>query len=82
MSYTNFNRHANMNGDTLNEIMNILTEVRFNSGFDIVNMIYGLFDGYLYDELLTRAKEEFDGNTYNRLEKVVNIISNYPKING
>lgn len=82
MSYTNFNRHANMSGDTLNEIMNILTEVRFNSGFDIVNMIYGLFDGYLYDELLTRAKEEFDGNTYNRLEKVVNIISNYPKING
>lgn len=80
MSYTNFNRHANMDGETLDELMFILREIRFNAGFDVVNMIYGLFDGYLYDELLPLAKKQLDSSIYNRIEKVVNVIKEYPSI--
>ena len=81
MSYTLFNRHSNMNAETLYEIGDILMETRFDGGFDVINMIYGLYDGYLYDELLPLAKKQFSGNIYNRIENVVNIISKYPKIN-
>jgi hypothetical protein len=70
-----------MNAETLHEIGDILMETRFDGGFDVINMIYGLYDGYLYDELLPLAKERFSGSIYNRIEKIVNIISKYPKIN-
>jgi hypothetical protein len=52
MSYIKFDRHANMTSETRREIMDILKEVDFNTGFDLMNMLYGLFDGYLYDDLL------------------------------
>jgi hypothetical protein len=78
MSYTKFDRHANMSSETRNEIMDILNEVDFNTGFDLMNMLYGLFDGYLYDDLLPVTKNA-DTTLYNRVKKVVNIVKKYPK---
>lgn len=80
MSYTNFNRHANMNGETLTEIGDILMEARWDASFDVVNMLYGLYDGYLYEDLLPMAEKEFDSEIYKRIENVVNIVSKYPKL--
>jgi hypothetical protein len=45
-------------------------------------MIYGLFDGYLYDEILSTAKLEASSGSYKRIKKVVNIVKKYPKIFG
>jgi hypothetical protein len=67
-----------MTPTTLNEIMDILKEVDFNTGFDLMNMLYGLFDGYLYDDLLEVARgAKIDKALYNRIEIVVSVIKNY-----
>jgi hypothetical protein len=58
--------------------MDILKEVDFNTGFDLMNMLYGLFDGYLYDDLLEVASgAKVDNVLYNRVENVVSVIKNY-----
>ena len=78
MSFIRFNRHANMTSETRGEIMDILKEVDFNTGFDLMNMLYGLFDGYLYDDLLEVARgANVDNVLYNRVENVVSVIKNY-----
>jgi hypothetical protein len=81
MSYIKFDRHANMTSETRREIMDILKEVDFNTGFDLMNMLYGLFDGYLYDDLLP-VTQNADSTLYNRVKEVVSAIKKYPKING
>jgi hypothetical protein len=41
-------------------------------------MLYGLFDGYLYDDLLEVARgAKIDKALYNRIENVVSVIKNY-----
>jgi len=78
MSYIKFDRHSNMTSTTRGEIMDILKEVDFNTGFDLMNMLYGLFDGYLYDDLLEVARgAKVDKVLYNRIENVVSVIKNY-----
>jgi len=78
MSYIKFDRHANMTSETRREIMDILKEVDFNTGFDLMNMLYGLYDGYLYDDLLEVAKgANVDKALYNRIKNVVSVIKNY-----
>jgi hypothetical protein len=67
-----------MTSTTRGEIMDILKEVDFNTGFDLMNMLYGLFDGYLYDDLLEVARgAKVDKALYNRIENVVTVIKNY-----
>jgi hypothetical protein len=77
MSHIRFDRHANMSVETLREIGNIIGEVNFNVSFDLTNMLYGLYDGYLYDDLLSEARKELDNVLYNRVENVVSVIKNY-----
>jgi hypothetical protein len=81
MSYTKFDRHANMSKDTLREVGNIINEVFVDGSFNLTNMLYGLYDGYFYDELLSVAREELDYPLYIRVKKVVSIVKKYPKIN-
>ena len=82
MSYIRFDRHTNMSSETRQEILDIIGEVDYNTGFDLMNMLYGLFDGYLYDELLPLVTKHPDQLLYNRVKKVVSTIKKYPKING
>jgi hypothetical protein len=67
-----------MSSTTRGEILDIIGEVDYNTGFDLMNMLYGLFDGYLYDDLLEVAKgAKIDTALYNRVENVVTVIKNY-----
>jgi len=78
MSFIRFNRHTNMTSTTRGEILDIIKEVDYNTGFDLMNMLYGLFDGYLYDDLLEVARgAKIDKALYNRIENVVSVIKNY-----
>ena len=78
MRYIKFDRHTNMTSTTRGEILDIIKEVDFNTGFDLMNMLYGLFDGYLYDDLLEVARgAKVDNVLYNRIENVVSVIKNY-----
>ena len=81
MSYIRFDRHTNMSSETRQEILDIIGEVDYNTGFDLMNMLYGLFDGYLYDDLLPVTKN-VDNTLYKRVKRVISTIKKYPKING
>jgi len=70
-----------MSSETRQEILDIIGEVNYNTGFDLMNMLYGLFDGYLYDELLPVTKN-VDNTLYKRVKRVISTIKKYPKING
>ncbi len=84
--YTIFNRHANMDRETLSEIGNLITEARFgdkgNNGagsWELINQLFGLYDGYLYDELLVNA-QDLPKPLFRRIIKVWAIVSKYPAI--
>jgi len=80
MSYTNFDRHQHMESETRKEIMNIIGDI-IDCGRvrRLENMLYGLFDGYLYDEILTTSKKEVSSEIHQRIKKVVKIVKKYPK---
>ena len=92
LGYTNFNRHQNMDMETLREIGSLIDIVQFGpngndgvdrhseDGFNLVNEMYGLYDGYLYDDLLVLGKNLLNLELFNRLESVVKIVEKYPKI--
>jgi hypothetical protein len=71
-----------MSKETLREIGNIINEAFMESSFDLTNMLYGLYDGYLYDDLLSVARKELSNKEYTNVKKVVLTIKKYPKING
>jgi hypothetical protein len=71
-----------MNVETLREIGNIINQAFMDASFDLSNMLYGLYDGYLYDDLLSVAQKELNTTEYTRVKKVVSIVKKYPKING
>jgi hypothetical protein len=86
MSYSLFNRHTNMSFDTLKSIGSFITHVQINhnweNAFTLLNMLYGLYDGYFYDELVPTAKTILNQEEFNQLEGIIQPIYNYPKING
>ena len=69
MSYTRFDRHANMSPSFTGEILDIICE---QSDFNLTNMLYGLFDGYLYKEL--------DEVKNPKIQKIVSIVKTYPTL--
>ncbi len=85
MSYSLFNRHINMSFDTLKQIGSFITHVQINhnwtQAFTLLNMLYGLYDGYFYDELVPTAKAILNEEEFNQLEGIIQPIYNYPKIN-
>ena len=81
MNYIRFDRHANMSMETLDEVHSLINASMLGKAdFSLLNMMFGLFDGYLYDGLLIDGKKQLTQAVYNRLEAVVNEIKNYPDI--
>ncbi len=79
--YSLYNRHEHMSAETLSDIMDIIRDVRFDGGFNLTNMLYGLYDGYLYDELIVEAEHsDMSKETYRKLLRVWSVVSKYPKI--
>jgi hypothetical protein len=69
-----------MSEETLSEIGDIISEVRFEAGFELTNQLYGLYDGYLYDELLVNA-QDLPKDLFRRIIKVWAVVSKYPTYN-
>ena len=59
--HTRFNRHESMSSTTRNEIMNIKSELYRedikHSTSTLENMLFGLFDGFLYENLILEAQK-------------------------
>lgn len=83
-NYSLFNRHANMDIAVLKEIGNIILDLEINYGlnekFNLINMLYGLYDGYLYNELILEASDLEDESLFRRICKVWGIVNKYSKL--
>lgn len=84
--YTNFDRHENMSEETRFEILSIIKDMRFDdrldgndSVFHLENMLYGLFDGYLYENIQLYALE-LPTKLCTRVMKIYDTCNRYPKI--
>lgn len=85
MSYTKFDRHLNMNEDVRHEILSLIKDVRYSdiedteSIFHLENALYGLFDGYLYENIQLYALE-LPTQLASQIIKVYDICNRYPKL--
>jgi len=83
MSYSLFNRHTNMSFDTLKQIGSFISHIEinydWNNTFHLLNMLYGLYDGYFYDELVPTASGFLTNEEFVRLAEIVNVVEEYPK---
>lgn len=81
MNYSRFNRHENMNDETRSEIMDLIKEVRysdFENSSNLENKLYGLFDGYLYEEIQLLALE-LPTQLGSRIIRIFDICKRYPQ---
>jgi len=79
MSYTRFERHEFMTTETRSEIMDIIRELRDNDcSRNLENMMYGLFDGYLYAEIQIEALQ-LPTEMASKVMQIFDICNRYPK---
>lgn len=76
MTVQRFDRHADMSMETLREIGNIINKLTRDFDY-LTNMLYGLYDGYLYYDLLIYAKEKVSPELYIRIENVIKQVKTY-----
>ena len=84
MSYSIFNRHENMDRETLREVGSIIDLARFGTkgdngagSWELINQLYGLYDGYLYDELIINS-QDLPKDLFRRIAKVWSVVVKYP----
>jgi len=81
--FTRFNRHESMNSETLSEVMDIKKalwvrgeDIKFNTD-TLENWLFGLMDGYLYENLILEA-QKLPVDLYERLTGVYFTCKDYP----
>lgn len=88
MGYKRFNRHElfdsflmDWHSTTIKLVSDYIWETQKEVHSELENMLCGIWDGYLYDNLLTKAlilpKED-----YRRVEDMVRLINEYIDTNG
>ena len=95
MAHYRFNRHELFTQEDTSEVLSIIGEVRdismevttpaIEDQLDVLtNMLYGLFDGYLYDNVLTTAASivVIDMVLIRRIEAIVDKCTNDILTNG
>ena len=91
MSHYRFNRHELFTPEDTSEVMNIIRDVR-DLSMDVdddrldglTNMLYGMFDGYLYDNVITTAVSvpQLSMDVIRRIESIVDKIVGHILTNG
>ena len=81
---TRFDRHENMDSETRREIMDLIIKFKLSEfgDFDLVNSLYGLFDGYFYEDTLKKHQKviEVEDVTLGiRLANVIKEVGSYPE---
>jgi len=88
MSYKRFNRHelfddflVDYHSTTIKRANDYIWETQGEVMTELENLLCGIWDGYLYDNLLTKAlilpKED-----YRRVEDIVQLINEHIEVNG
>jgi hypothetical protein len=70
-----------MSKETRREILDIIGEIGYgDNAFLLTNTLYGLYDGYLYDEMIQYADEvTMSKALYRRILNVFRTACEYPK---
>jgi hypothetical protein len=83
MDYILFDRHANMSSETLQQIGSLINKIEIdydrNESFYLINMLYGLYDGYYYIDLPQLATNLLRNQHLEQVTNVLKHIDNYPK---
>ena len=88
MTFKRFNRHelfdsflVDWHSTTIKLVRDYIWETQKEVYSELENMLNGIWDGYLYDELLTKAlilpKED-----YRRIQDTVDLINEHIEANG
>lgn len=74
--YLNFNRHNLFNVGDMLLVRQLIDKVDMNDNRDrdLVNSLYGLYDGYLYDDLMRSAAFQLPTTDLMGLRKLVDKI--------
>ena len=83
--YKNFDRHSLFNVVDMRLVRQLIDKVYMNDNVtdrDFVNKLYGLFDGYLYDDLMQSAAFQLPTTDLMDLRKLVERINSDISING
>lgn len=80
-----FDRHSEMSPETLREILDLIREFNYSEldRFDLVNALYGLFDGYFYEKLLKQHQKvisKIDNSLAEKLKAVIETVETYPEL--
>ena len=81
---TRFDRHENMSSETREEIMDLIIKTKLSEfgDFDLVNSLYGLFDGYFYEDTLKKHQKVIEAEDVTlgiRLANVIKEVGSYPE---
>jgi len=81
---TRFDRHENMDSETREEIMDLIIKLKLSEfgDFDLVNSLYGLFDGYFYEDTLKKHQKVIEVKDVTlgiRLANVIKEVGSYPE---
>jgi hypothetical protein len=82
--YLNFNRHNLFNVGDMLLVRQLIDKVYMNDNTDrdLVNKLYGLFDGYLYDDLMQSSAFQLPTTDLMDLRKLVDKIKSDIAKNG
>ena len=88
MTFKRFNRHelfdsflVDWHSTTIKLVRDYIWETQKEVHSDLENMLCGIWDGYLYDELLTKALI-LPREDYRRIEDTVKLINEHIEANG
>jgi hypothetical protein len=75
MQYSRFDRHEVFEMSDTSFVLDCIQKIDKwdyeNGGHELANMLYGLFDGYLYDKIYTYAHEHLSEEMYDKLELIL-----------
>jgi hypothetical protein len=75
LGYKRFDRHACFTPEMMHMTMDVINEVEDTS---LSNKVYGIFDGYLYSDLLeTATKVGVSVETENKIKGLIKAIEMY-----
>ena len=75
-----FNRHENMKEVTRTVILHLIRKSVIRENDELINMLYGLFDGYDYTDSIMQIAESIDNSSdeYRFLDAICHEIKTYP----
>lgn len=82
MNYKRFDRHDCFTSEMMQMTSEVINEAR-GKDFGLVNMVYGLYDGYLYNDILKQARlAGINESTMNKIKGLKKAIEMYIQLTG